>query len=56
MVILNKNNANNNLRLDRFEEMLVEHKVAKDIFSGTSFDLENTISVKERAAMILEIE
>jgi glycosidase len=56
MVVLNKNKSGKNLKLDRFKEMLNEHKLAKDVFSGTSFDLKNDLPVPARAAMILEIE
>jgi hypothetical protein len=56
MVILNKNISSKDLKLDRFREMLGDHMTATDIFSGTLFNLDHTIAVSARSAMILEID
>ncbi|HMB98966.1 MAG TPA: glycoside hydrolase family 13 protein [Balneolaceae bacterium] len=56
MVILNKNEVQTDLKLDRFAEMLDNHSTAKDIMTGRSYDLEGSITLDNRGAYILEIK
>lgn len=55
MTILNKNESETTLDLDRFKEMLEAHETGKDIISGKTFNLNNTIQIPSKSALILEI-
>lgn len=55
MVVLNKNPKPYSLKLDRFSEILSEGSNAKDIISGKSMVLKNSLNLEPNTPMILEI-
>ncbi|MGQ1909735.1 glycoside hydrolase family 13 protein [Marinifilum sp. RC60d5] len=55
MVILNKNKESVQLETKRYHEMIKGNEMAKDIISGKSFSMKDSIEVPARSAMILEI-
>ncbi len=56
MVLLNKNTQAVNLDLKRYTQMIPLKFKAKDIVSDKKIEIENTLSVPPKSAMILEIE
>ncbi|MDP2038264.1 MAG: glycoside hydrolase family 13 protein [Ignavibacteria bacterium] len=55
MVILNKNSEHVTLEMNRYSEMISNKFKAKDIISDKELDVENTLTISEKTAMILEI-
>ena len=56
MVILNKNNESVDLSLDRFQEGLQQSTEGKDIISDQDFNLDETLAIPARGAMVLELK
>lgn len=56
MVLLNKNTQSVNLDLKRYSQMIPLKFKAKDIVSDKKMEIENTLSIAPKTAMILEIE
>jgi neopullulanase len=56
MVLLNKNTQSVNLDLKRYTQMVPLKFKAKDIVSDKKLEVENTLSIPPKSAMILEIE
>ncbi|WP_379968878.1 glycoside hydrolase family 13 protein [Epilithonimonas sp. UC225_85] len=56
MIILNKNIENVTLDMNRYSEIISNQIKVKDIISDKEFEIENTIIVPAKTAMILEIE
>jgi glycosidase len=56
IVLLNKNTQSVNLDLKRYAQMIPLKFKAKDIVSDKKIEVENTLSVSPKSAMILEIE
>lgn len=56
MVLLNKNNDGVVLDMNRYSQMIANKFRAKDIISGREINVENTLTIKRKTAMILEIE
>jgi glycosidase len=56
MVLLNKNADDVKLDLGRYAEMISNKFQAKDIISDKEFQVENTLTIKAKTAMILEIK
>ncbi|MHB8929249.1 MAG: cyclomaltodextrinase C-terminal domain-containing protein [Melioribacteraceae bacterium] len=55
MVLLNKNNENVTLDMNRYSEIISNKFKAKDIISDKEFYIENTFTISGKTAMILEI-
>jgi glycosidase len=56
MVILNKNEQQVELSTDRFHEMLGEASEARDVISGKTFPLSQSIAIPARSGLVLEIK
>ena len=56
MVIINKNDQETNLPLERFSEMLDGTKFGQDVISGNKIELSGEIKLSSRSVMVLEIE
>ncbi len=56
MVILNKNEEPNQLSLERFQEMLVGINSGKEILTGQTIELGNSVVIPGRTPMVLELE
>lgn len=55
MVILNGDNHNKSLNLERFSEFLGKYRTLKDIITGKESDIGSVIHLSPRQAMILEL-
>lgn len=55
MVLLNKNSENVTLDMNRYSEMISNKFKAKDIITDKELDVENTLTISGKTAMILEI-
>ncbi|KAF0142937.1 MAG: Neopullulanase [Stygiobacter sp.] len=55
MVLLNKNSENVTLDMNRYSEMISNKFMAKDIITDKELDVENTLTISGKTAMILEI-
>jgi glycosidase len=56
MVIMNKNTSKVSVDLSRFAEMLHGKKRARDVMTGEEFYLGNKLEVREKLAVILELD
>jgi len=56
MILLNKNSENVSLDITRYNEIIPNKFRAKDIISDQEFDVENTLFIPAKTAMILEIK
>lgn len=56
MVILNKNSKDVTLDLGRYSQMIASKFAGKDIITGEIINAENTLTIKGKTAMIIEIE
>ena len=56
MVIINNNSEKQTLKTSRFKETLQNLKSGKEVLSGTTFDLNNTIEIEGKSALILELK
>jgi len=56
MIILNKNSKPVNLDLNRYNEMVNNSFVAKEVLSNQVFHIDNLLEIPAKTAMILEIE
>ncbi|MCD4768546.1 MAG: glycoside hydrolase family 13 protein [Bacteroidales bacterium] len=55
MVILNKNDNTCSLKMDRFSEMIGDHLTGTDIITGESYNLENSLMIRAKAPLVLEL-
>ena len=56
MVIINNNSEKQTLKTNRFKESIQNLKSGKEVLSGTTFDLNNTIEIEGKSALILELK
>ncbi len=56
MVLLNKNSDSARLDINRYAQMIANKFKAKDIISDREINVENTLTIPPKTAMILEIE
>ena len=56
MVVLNKNNKEQQLDLERFAEIIGDSPGATDILTGTHYELGSTLSVPALTPLVLELE
>ena len=56
MVIINNNSEKQTLKTNRFKESIQNLKSGKEMLSGTTFDLNNTIEIEGKSALILELK
>jgi len=56
MVIINNNSDKQTLKTNRFKESIQNLKSGKEVLSGTTFDLNNTIEIEGKSALILELK
>jgi len=56
MVILNNNNAAQELKLSRFAEVIKDTKTGKEIISATDIILEKKLKIEGKASMIIELK
>lgn len=55
MVILNNNETEQTLKIDRYAESLENIKTGTDVMSGKTFDLRNNLILPKQTALILEL-
>ncbi len=56
MVLLNKTGKKVELKTERFYELIGQYKEGRDVISGSTFDLENKITVPAMTGLILEVK
>ena len=56
LVIFNNNNANKEVSLDRFAEVIKDFKQGIDVITGETLTLSNGVTVKGKSALILELK
>ncbi|MSP85733.1 MAG: alpha-amlyase [Flavobacteriaceae bacterium] len=56
MVIINNNSEKQTLKTNRFKESIQNLKSGKEVLSGTTFDLNNTIEIEGKSTLILELK
>ncbi|MEH0156026.1 glycoside hydrolase family 13 protein [Limibacter armeniacum] len=56
MVVLNKSKNNQTLKLDRFSQLLEGVTQGKDVISGKSFDMKDSIELTADSPMVLELK
>ena len=56
LVIFNNNNANKEVSLDRFAEVIKDFKQGIDVITGETLTLSNSVTVKGKSALILELK
>ena len=56
MLIINNNSEKQTLKTNRFKESIQNLKSGKEVLSGTTFDLNNTIEIEGKSALILELK
>jgi neopullulanase len=56
MVIINNNIEKKTLKTNRFQENTNQYKTGKDIFTNTTFDLKNEITIEAKAVLVLELK
>ena len=56
MVVLNAADEPRTLALDRFAERILDHTTGRDVVTGETVRLGDTLEVPARAAMVLELE
>jgi neopullulanase len=56
MVIINNSIEKQTLKTNRFQENTNQYKTGKDIFTNTSFNLKNEITIEAKAVLVLELK
>lgn len=56
MVVINNNEEKQTLKTNRFLENIKNHQSGKDIFTETTFDLKNDITIDGKSVLILELK
>jgi len=56
MVLINNNSEKQTLKTNRFKESIQNLKSGKEVLSGSTFDLNNTIEIEGKSALILELK
>ena len=56
MVIINNNSEKQTLKTNRFKESIQKMISGQEVLSGTTFDLNNTIEIEGKSALILELK
>ncbi len=56
MVVVNNNEEKQNFKTNRFAENIKKYQSGKDIFTETTFDLHNDITIEGKSVLILELK
>lgn len=56
IVIFNNNNADKKVNLDRYAEVINDHKQGIDVITGETYTLSNGLTIKGKSALIVELQ
>jgi len=56
MVVINNNEEKQTLKTNRFLENIKNHQSGKDIFTETTFDLKNDITIEGKSVLVFELK
>jgi hypothetical protein len=56
MCVMNTNEESKTIKLDRFAERIKDYTKALDIATGTTFNLEPTLSIEGKYLLVMELK